>query len=247
MRKNIGEKFLAPLNVQKELIHSYSLSFVYIIVSRFPKSIIWECGLSTIRSVMAFNLPQANWLTWLKNVQPSFLRKDGLIGQVTICNRQQPICIPGNSTIIILGYTNKLPPRTTCLMEQVEHIYHLALWLIGAWLFLKARAILIIIINTNKYNVWVRHPLLAAQLYDAECNQIEYRATMDTKNGFQPVLPQLIDINRYHVESGPVQSTSPNIIRPEFGPRPNTGLQILTSNLRSFGCLFNLILEKKPI
>ena len=35
-----------------------------------------------------------NWLMWLKKVQSSFLWKDGLIGQVTIGNKQQPIHIP---------------------------------------------------------------------------------------------------------------------------------------------------------
>ena len=65
--------------------------------------------------------PLNNWLTWLKKVQPSIIRKDGLIDQVTIGDEQQAICIPGNSTITILVCTNKLPPRITCLVEQLEH------------------------------------------------------------------------------------------------------------------------------
>ena len=57
-----------------------------------------------------------------------------------------------------------------------------------------------IIINTNRYNVWVRQPFLAAELYDVECTEIEYRATMDWEGdmisiGFQPVSPKLIDTN----------------------------------------------------
>ena len=47
--------------------------------------------------------------------------REGLIGQVTIGNKQQPICIPGNATITITGCTSKLPSRITCLVEQVEH------------------------------------------------------------------------------------------------------------------------------
>ena len=87
----------------------------------------------------------------------------------------------------------------------------------------KARAIPIIIINTNKYNVWVRQPLLASQLYDAECDQIEYRATMDWEGGnitigFQPVAPQLIDINSSQVEVGPVQPASPKIEKTRIWP-----------------------------
>ena len=43
---------------------------------------------------------------------------------------------------------------------------------------LKARAVPFIVVNTKKFNVWVRQPLLAAELSDAKCNQIEYRAMM---------------------------------------------------------------------
>ena len=43
----------------------------------------------------------------------------------------------------------------------------------------KARTIPIIIITTNRLNVWVRQPLLAAKMFDAECNEIEQRATVD--------------------------------------------------------------------
>ena len=42
-----------------------------------------------------------------KKIQPPFLRKDVLFGQVTIDDKQQPICIPRYSTITILGHTNK--------------------------------------------------------------------------------------------------------------------------------------------
>ena len=38
-----GENFLTPLNVWEELIHSYSISSVCIIILRFTKRIIWEC------------------------------------------------------------------------------------------------------------------------------------------------------------------------------------------------------------
>ena len=74
----------------------------------------------------------SKWAYLVKKVQPSFLRKDGLTGQVTIGNREQPICIPRNSIITILGCTNKLPPRTTCLVEQVEH-HNLPLGIVINW------------------------------------------------------------------------------------------------------------------
>ena len=39
---------------------------------------------------------------------------------------------------------------------------------------------------------------------------------------FQSAPPQLIDINGCQVEAGTIQPTSPEIEKPEFGPRPDT-------------------------
>ena len=167
---------------------------------RFQKSMIMECSLFTIWLIRTLNLSPVNWLTWLKKVQPSFIRKDGLIGQVTIGTKQQPICIPSNSTTTILGHTNKLPPRITCLVEQMEHHNLLLGTAINQCMTIpKARTIPMIIINSNRYNVWVRQPLLAAKLYDPECTEIKYRAIMDWEAEnitieFQPVPPQLTPI-----------------------------------------------------
>ena len=214
---------LTPLNVWQELTHSYLLSSVCIIMLWFQKSMIMECSLFTIRLIRTLNLPPGNHLTWLKKVQPSFISKDRLIG-----TKLQTICIPVSSTITILGHTNKLPPRITCLVEQVEH-NNLPLGTVINWCMaiLKARTIPMIIINTNRYNVWLRQPLLAAKLYDIKCIEIEYRATMDWEGdtitiGFQPIPPQLMNTNRCQVEKGPIQPTSPKMEKPEFGPRPDT-------------------------
>ena len=69
--------------------------------------------------------------------------------------------------------------------------------------------------------------MLAAKLFNAECNEIEYRVNLswDDNNisvGFQPVPPQLINTSSCQVEAGPVQLDSPEMDRPEFIPRPNT-------------------------
>ena len=93
--------------------------------------------------------------------------------------------------------------------------------------YAKARTIPVIFINTNRYNVWIRQPLLAAKLFDAECDEIEYRANMNQDGdnisvGFEPVPPQLINTNSCQVEAGPIQLDSPEIEKPEFGPRLDT-------------------------
>ena len=92
----------------------------------------------------------------------------------------------------------------------------------------KARSIPIILINTNRYNIWIRQPLLAAKLFNAECNEMEYRVNMNPDGdnilvGFQPVPPQqLFNTNSCQVEVGPIQLDSPEKERLEFGPRPDT-------------------------
>ena len=91
----------------------------------------------------------------------------------------------------------------------------------------KAKSIPVLLINTNRYNVWIRQPLLAAKLFDAQCDEIKYRVNIsrDDNNiliGFQPVSPQLTNTSSCLVEAEPIQLDSPEMKRPEFGPRPNT-------------------------
>ena len=144
----MGKRNLTPLSVWQELIHSYFLSSVCTTMLRSQKGVIMECSLFTTRQIKDdISLKLAHLA---KKFQPPFIRKDGLIGQVTIGTKQQSICIPGNSTITILGCTNKLPPKVTCLVEKAEH-HNLLLGIVINWCIAipKARTIPIIIINTN--------------------------------------------------------------------------------------------------
>ena len=143
-----------------------------------------------------------------RKVQWPFIRRHGLIGQDTKGSKQQLVCIPRNPAITILRNTNKLWPRTTCLVEQAEH-HNLSLGTMGTRCVSipKERALPIILVNTNIFSVWLRQPLLAAELYDVVCDQIEYTATMDQESyniriGFQPVPPNLININNHQACKG---------------------------------------------
>ena len=49
----------------------------------------------------------------------------------------------------------------------------------GCMATLKSNILPIFLVNTNKFNVWVRQPLLKAELYDADYYQLEYGATKD--------------------------------------------------------------------
>ena len=103
------------------------------------------------------------------------------------------------------------------MVEQVEH-HNLLLGIVvnGCVVIPKLRAMPIILINTNKFNVWVRHLLLAAELYDADKEEVKHRSTMDQegdeiKIGFQPVPSISVNINTNQGEAGPIQPTNPNI------------------------------------
>ena len=114
----------------------------------------------------------------------------------------------------------------------------------------KARTIPVIIINTNRYNVWISQPLLAAKLFDTECDEIEYKANMNREGntnsvGFQPIPPQLIDTNRCQVEAGPIQPDSPKIEKPEFGPRPDTNSANFNFKNELDGLPFQLNIRKE--
>ena len=79
-----------------------------------------------------------------------------------IGSKQNPICIPGNSALTVLGQTNKIPSKLTCLVEQAQH-HNLPTGIVinRCMATTKARTVTVILINTNRQNVWIWQPLLA--------------------------------------------------------------------------------------
>ena len=56
-----------------------------------------------------------------KTYQQNFGNKTKCIGQVTVGSKKNHVCIPRNSVITVLGHTNKIPLKVTCLVEQAEY------------------------------------------------------------------------------------------------------------------------------
>ena len=104
-----------------------------------------------------------------KKDQLNFRRKDGAIGQVTIGSKQNPVCVPSNLAITVLGQTNKISPRITCLVEQAQH-HNLPPGIVinRCVATTKARSVPVILVNTNRQNVWIRQHLLAAELFSVD-------------------------------------------------------------------------------
>ena len=118
------------------------------------------------------------------------------MGTVTVGDKHKPLCIPANSSLTVQGHTSKLPYHAQCMAKQAE-CSNLPLGIVVNHTLVKpskSRLVPMILINTNSYNVWIRQPLLAAELYDVNYHPWEYETTVkheedsDTiKFGFQPV------------------------------------------------------------
>ena len=134
-----------------------------------------------------------------------------------------------NSSITVLGHTTKVHPKAVCLVKQAEH-HNLPQGIVVNMCVatVKSRSMPVILINTNKQNVWLRQPLLAAELYAAEYHPIEHRADIEVEGdvgnvSFLPVVPDTIRAQVGQVEATSEDTSTPN---PEeklvFGPRSDT-------------------------
>ena len=92
----------------------------------------------------------------------------------------------------------------------------------------KARSVPVILVNTNRQNVWIWQPLLAAELFSVdEVEKIEHRANMERQGdniqiSFSPVAPNSIRVSSEQVESATPDIDPPTSNeKPSFGPRPD--------------------------
>ena len=151
------------------------------------------------------------------------------IGQVTIGSKKNPIFIPGNLVITVPGHTTKIHPKAVCLVEQAEY-HNLPQGIVVNRYVAKVKSgsMPVILINTNKQNVWLQQPLLATELYTAEYHPVEHQADIEVKGdvanvSFLPVVPNTIRVQVEQVESTSTNTSTPDINeRPIFGPRADT-------------------------
>ena len=89
---------------------------------------------------------------------------DGSLG-----SNKQPLCVPGNSTITVLGKLSKLVKNGSYLVKSAAHnnlpsgvvVNH-------SNAASKAGQVAVILINTTSRNIWICQPLLAAKIYEVE-------------------------------------------------------------------------------
>ena len=114
--KNMRQQDLTHLCVLKESILCYFPNFAFSTIPMYERTIHWEQHQRLCPKISKVVSPQRQ-MTCLKKDQLNFRTKDGAIGQVTIGSKQNPVCIPSNLAITVLGKTNKIPPKITCLVE----------------------------------------------------------------------------------------------------------------------------------
>ena len=107
--------------------------------------------------------------SYLKKSQNFTINEDGLLGKVLIGNANQPICVPGNSALTIpgrLGKNIKVPSGRPCLIDTAA-VNNLSQGISVNCCLVhpKGSVVPVILMNQNKYNVWIWQPLLAAEIY----------------------------------------------------------------------------------
>ena len=128
-------------------------SCAFFTILMYERTKHWEQHLKLCPNILKLVSPQRQ-MTCLKNDWWNFRGKDGAIGQVMIGSKQNPVCVPSNSSITVLGQTSKIPSRVTCLVEQAHH-HNLPLGIVinRCVATTKARSVPIILINTINQNV----------------------------------------------------------------------------------------------
>ena len=98
-------------------------------------------------------------------------------GRVMVGDKRQPICIPACMSKVVVGRTQGKLPKGSYMVEatdddnlpcgvSINHTYVSPS---------KSRQVSVILLNTNTYNVWTCQPLYAANIWDVELKDWEYK------------------------------------------------------------------------
>ena len=163
----------------------------------------------------------------------------GYAGMVTIGEKHKPFCIPANTSHNVMGCAKGLPYRGDFMVELAED-NNLPAELVVNKIYVhptKSNLVPVTLINTNDYNVWIRQPLFAAELYEVEEQQWEHETVFvheegsnDIKVHFQPVPPADIREEIFTQSTQQAENKTEDLNSesnekeeplPKFGPRPN--------------------------
>ena len=87
--------------------------------------------------------------------------------------------------------------------------------------------------TTNTENIWIKQPLLAAEIYQVNFHPLQYNSPMDQEGNIIKMRFQQISLTEIKVELNQISANEnspvdqlpkgPNDIHPKFGPKPGPG------------------------
>ena len=105
--------------------------------------------------------------------------EDEPAGPVTIGVNKQPICVPGNSTITVLGKLSKLVKKGSYLVESAVHNNLPSGVVVNcSYATPMAGQGAVILINTTSRNIWICQPLLAVEIFEVELHPWQYKSIL---------------------------------------------------------------------
>ena len=120
----------------------------------------------------------------------------GFAGRVTVGDKRHPMCIPANSSKTIIGKVPKVDRKSTYLVEKTEDS-NLPIG-VGVNNTLvtpsKSGLVSVILINNNNHNVWIRQPLYAADLWEVEPKEWEYKTVLTQEEGTNNISINFIQV-----------------------------------------------------
>ena len=167
-----------------------------------------------------------------RKAQNFTINEDGLLGMVLVGNATQPICMPGNSALTILGRlgkNTKVPSGTPFLIDTaaVSNLPE-GISVNHCLVHPRGKMLPVILMNQNNHNIWIWQPLLAAEMYVVEHLPWHYGVEFQHQGdnievAFQPIPPAdiMATVKSVHNEPGTKPSAEPC---PTFGPHPNTSV-----------------------
>ena len=172
--------------------------------------------------------------------------KEGPVGTVMIGTDHQPTCVPGNATFTIPGKICKINSKRSYMLETATHA-NLPSGIVVYCCYdsPKLGTMSVIMVNTTSRNIWIRQPLLAADIYKVELHPWQYWANLnregnDIKINFQLAIPSEIehDLQSNQVEAEGESATSEVQENPQqtIGPHPDTSLKY-NLKMRCSGCI----------
>ena len=87
-----------------------------------------------------------------------------------VSNRRQPICILAGTSKVVVGRTQDKLPKGSYMVKATDDD-NLPCGVSGNHTYVnptKAKQVLVIQLNTNSYNVWIRQPLYVTTIWDVK-------------------------------------------------------------------------------